>query len=132
MGRRKKHNKYNRQGNNGVSNSNRVSSENGNNDSLQFTNREKHRIRAYLEDYLRVKSQQVNRGEGLQATTATSSSREAPPGQEIKIAGIVFPPLTGDAVLFRPFLALPSELAFRQRQYVHDCCKKREYLQCRL
>lgn len=130
MGRRKKQNKYNRQGKNGGGNSNRGG--NGINDSLSFSNREKHRIRAYLGDYQRVKRQQAYRGEGLPATTATDSRTAAPPGQTIEIAGIVFPSLTSDAVLFRPLLELPSELAFRQRQYVHDCCKKSEYWQCRL
>lgn len=124
MGRRKKQYKK-RQYKNGGNDASKVSNGDGSQDSLTFTNREKQRLRDYLADYQRIKIQQhANRHENKATITTADTLFEG--HSETKIAGIVFPQLTNDEVLLRPLLALPSELAFRQRQYVHECCKERK------
>ena len=131
MGRRKRQYKNKRQNNHGGRGSTELSNINGSTTAgTCFTDREKQRLRQYLEDYQRLKIQQSNLDENNQesaAITTTTKTTSSLDSSEIKIAGIVFPELTTDEVLNRPFLALPSELAFRQRQYVHDCCKERKY-----
>lgn len=136
MGRRnKKQFQPKKKGNEKATDNGASNGETKKDNSASFTNREKQRVRKYLEEYRRAALLELN------ATVPSSTTREqftdlsAPQhSKEIRIAGIIFPSLTKECIS-RPFLALSSELAFRQRQFVHDCsitvglyhCGKGEY-----
>lgn len=82
-----------------------------------FNSRQKLRIREYLTEY-RDGARRIH-DESCPPTNSKFAQQEA------SIAEITLPKLTQE-ILEQPYLSLPADLAFRQRQYVHDCCIDRK------
>ena len=94
-------------------------SKNGNDGD--FSVRQKAKIREYLQEY---------RDRAVRAQTESSQSEEQVASSKEKeacIAGITLPKLANE-IFEQPYLSLPADLSFRQRQFVHDCCIDRKLL----
>lgn len=85
-----------------------------------FNAGDKRRVRKYLEDYRNGVLSLVSRSDDASVARGTGDTT-LKPETSVRVAGIELPRLSKDSLAL-PYLALPSKLSFRQRQFVHECC----------